>query len=117
LPRYRPMPVRGHAGRRAAIWLARPFAEEPDHALLGALRRAVGIVVAQMNRQHGVRRCPRVAPGLRGVDLDGLEAIAEGALVGVEARVGDGTVAEEAQPDHREIFRVEAPLRARDLVR
>ena len=111
------MPPCGHAGRWPTSRSARAVAEELDHALLGTLGRPAGIVVAQMDRQHRVRRGARIVLRLGRVDLDRLEAIAERALVGVEARVGDGTVAEEAQSDHREVLGVEAPLRARDLVR
>jgi len=51
-----------------------------DDALFGALRRACRIVVAQMQRQHRMRRHAGVGLCVLRVQFDRFETVAEGPL-------------------------------------
>src|SRR5262249_22652909 len=100
---------------RAEASCPRAFLEEGDDALFGLLGAAAGFV----DQVHGQDRVAlnQARRGIGVVELDGLELVAEGALVGLEAFVGHQFVALEAQADRREILLGEALARAIDLVR
>src|ERR1700735_4886938 len=80
--------------------------EEGDDPLLDLFgRRAVAIVEVQ--RKHRMRRHSGPLQRLLVLQLNGLEPVAELALQGLEARLGDEAIAFEAQADHRQVFLLE----------